>query len=260
MNPVRIPTVPVALHCEPPVATVRLHDRAGRNRLSAHVREGVADALARASGDPEIRVIVLEGLPEVFCAGGSVEQMLGGRRTRIDAMWEFLRGVLACPVPVVAAAQGHALGGGFLLALYCDVTVLSDRSRYAANFLAYGFTPILGATYLLPAALGTALGSEVLYSARSYRGAELARRGAGVTVAEHDDVPDETQRLAVRIAHSPKDVLRRLKGQLVQHRLAEAEAALEREIPDHEATIADPESRRMIRGLHGERLSRPHRS
>jgi polyketide biosynthesis enoyl-CoA hydratase PksI len=180
--------------------------------------------------------------------------MLGGPQERTWQLWALVESVMDCPVPVVAAAQGHALGGGFLLALYCDATVLSDRSRYSANFLAYGFTPTLGATYLLPAKLGAALGTEMLYSGRGLRGRELSDRGGGVVVARHDQVPAEARRLALRIAQAPRDCLERLKAQLVRETRAQAESAMAREIPDHEATIGGDEARRRIRLLHGERL------
>lgn len=248
-------TQTVVLEAAPPLATVRLDDAAGHNRLSAGLRSGMIDALREAAADPRVRAIVLEGRPEMFCAGGSIDQMLSTHEQRIRPVWQFLRAVVDCPVPVVAAAQGHALGGGFLLALYCDAVVLGDRSRYAANFLAYGFTPVLGATYLLPAKLGTVLGTEMLYSSRSYRGRELAERGAGVIVTAHDTVCAEAQRTALRIAQAPRDALERLKTQLREATLERAEAALAREIPDHEVTIGSAEARRRIRTLHGERIS-----
>ncbi|MEU6263780.1 polyketide synthase [Saccharopolyspora shandongensis] len=238
-----------------PVATIRLADPAGRNRLSVELRAEVIAALRKAAADPAVRAVVLAGLPDIFCAGASAEQMLGTRDQRIVAMWEFLTAVIDCPVPVVAAARGHALGGGFLLALYCDVTVLSERSRYAANFLTFGFTPVLGATHLLPAKLGQALGTEMLYAGQSYRGGELAARGAGVRVAAHDEVDAEAQRLALRIAQAPREAVELLKAQLREQARAAAETALAREIPDHEATIGSAEARRRIRGLHGERLA-----
>ncbi|MEU1056496.1 polyketide synthase [Streptomyces sp. NPDC005876] len=247
-------TATVVLEVDGPLATVRLDDAAGHNRLSAPLRTAMADALRDAAADPRVRAVVLEGLPGMFSAGGSVDQMLSPHEQRIVPVWRFLRAVVDCPLPVVAAAQGHALGGGFLLALYCDVTVLSDRSRYAANFLTYGFTPVLGATYLLPAKLGAALGTEMLYSARSYRGRELAERGAGVSVTAHDKVRAEAQRTALRIAQAPRDALERLKAQLREETLGRAQAALAREIPDHEATIGGAEARRRIRALHGERI------
>ncbi len=242
----------VTVDIEGPVATIRLNDSAGRNQLSPRLRAEAIAALDRVAAAPQVRAVVLEGLPDLFCAGGSAEQMLGDREHRVDGVWAFFDAVVRCPVPVVAAARGHAMGGGFLLALYCDVTVLSERSRYAANFVTYGFTPALGATFLLPARLGPALGTELLYSGRSYRGDELAARGAGVRVTAHDRVSAEAQRIALRIAGAPRDVVERLKSQLRAGLAALAADAHEREIADHEATITSSEARRRIRALHAD--------
>lgn len=243
----------VTLDMAAPVATVRMDDATGQNRLSPELRAGTIAALEQAGGAPDVRAVVLEGLPEIFCAGGSAAQMLGSREHRVDGVWEFLNAVLGCPVPVLAAAQGHALGGGFLLALYCDVTVLSESSRYAANFLTYGFTPALGATYLLPAKLGMALGTELLYSGRSYLGRELADRGAGVRVTADGNVVAQTQRTALRIAQAPREAVERLKAQLREQVGGQAQAAHAREIPDHQATISSAEARRRIQALYADR-------
>ncbi len=246
----------VVLAVDPPIATVRLNDSEGRNRFSGELLTGVIDALERAAADPAVRAVVLEGLPEVFCAGGSVQHMLGDHEHRIVPAWQFLRSVLDCPIPVVAAAQGHAIGGGLLLALYCDAAVLSERSRYAVNFLTYGFTPVLGATFLLPTVMGTALGTEMLYSGRGYCGRELAARGAGVAVAAHDKVRGDAHRLAGRIAQAPRGVLETVKRQVRLPVLDGALAALEREIPAHEKSIGSAEARDRIRLLHGELAGR----
>jgi polyketide biosynthesis enoyl-CoA hydratase PksI len=247
---------PVQLHTEAPVATVRLCDEAGHNRFTPELRAGLIAALHRAGSDHDVRAVVLEGAPGVFSAGGATERMLGTHEQRVVELWEMMQAIAACPVPVVAAAQGHALGGGLLLALYCDIAVLSDRSRYAMNFLTFGFTPILGASHVVPAAFGRALGTEMMYTSRTYTGRELRERGAGTKICAHDTVPAEAHRIALQSAQAPRGALKMMKSQLTQTLLADARAALEREIPDHEATITGDEARRRIQGLHGQRIAR----
>jgi polyketide biosynthesis enoyl-CoA hydratase PksI len=239
----------VLLREEPPVAVIRLVDEAGRNRISVGLRSGLIAALRRAAANEANRAIVLAGLPEMFCAGAPAERMLGGRTGRVEEMWELVRSVLECPIPVVAAAQGHAFGGGLLLALYADVTVLSERSRYSANFARYGFTPILGATYLLPAMLGRALGTEMLYTGANYSGRALADRGAGVRVCQHDTVRAVAEQAARDLACAPRQTVELLKRQLRAPVRRAALRALRREAADHEATIATAHARARIREL-----------
>lgn len=248
------PPRPVEFTRAAPLAVIALRDKENHNRITPGLRAGLLAALAEAGSDEQLRCVLLEGLPDIFCAGAGVKRMLSGPMERTAQVWDLAEALLACPVPVVAAAQGHALGGGFLLALYCDAVVLSERSRYGANFLPYGFTPTLGATHLLPDKLGPALGAEMLYTGRTAPGRELRERGAGVLVAAHEEVPGVARRLALRMARAPRDCLGRLKSQLAGEVRRQCQAAMIRETPDHEDTIATAEARRRIVTLHGETM------
>jgi len=241
---------PVAIRLAAPLAQVTLDDTANGNRITPAARAALPAALAEAAADPGTRVIVLSGLPDVFCAGGTREDLTAEGEARTPHGWDFVRAAADCPLPVVAAVQGHAIGGGLLLALYADAVVLSDRSSYSANFLTYGFTPCLGATHVLPAVLGQALGTEMLYTGRPYRGRELAARGAAVNIVAHDRVPDRAGALARRIAQAPRTTLQLLKRQLAAPARDLALAALERELPYHTATLVAPETRRRIDSLY----------
>ncbi|MGW3135044.1 enoyl-CoA hydratase-related protein [Streptomyces sp. NPDC001139] len=243
-----------ALDLAPPLATITLRDPEGANHASPDLSADLIGALARAAGSPDIRVVVLAGSESVFCAGLTAGMLLADdQRQRIEDGRELLRAVANCPVPVVAAAQGHAIGLGLLLALTADVTVLSERSHYAVNALTYGLTPCNGATYLLPARLGTALGTEMLYTGRPYQGRELADRGCGVLVAPHDQVAAKATAIAARMARAPRSTLEALKGQLPGAALAEA--AHERETAGHLVSATDPAVRSQIRLLHPQAAS-----
>jgi polyketide biosynthesis enoyl-CoA hydratase PksI len=221
----------------PPLAIVRLRDSAGQNRISVALGRALVAKMDLVGADPAVKVVVLQGLPDVFCMGADVEELLGDGVSHTLDGWNFVRAAANCPLPVVAAAQGHAMGGGLLLALYADVTVLSESSSYAANFVSLGFTPCLGTTYLLPAKLGAALASEMIFTGRAARGRELAARGTGICVAPPDRVLHTAETMALRIAQAPRETLVMLKRQLAAAAKAQAEGALGREIIDHHATL-----------------------
>jgi polyketide biosynthesis enoyl-CoA hydratase PksI len=118
--------------------------------------------------------------------------------------------------------------------------------------MGYGFTPCLGSTYLLPAAFGRHLGTEMLFTARPYRGRELAGRGTGPRVVAHDTVPEQGRRIAERIARAPRGAVELLKRHTAGPRLRAARAAYRRELPGHTATLASAEARRRLsEGLAG---------
>ncbi|WP_424216139.1 enoyl-CoA hydratase-related protein (plasmid) [Streptomyces sp. BI20] len=232
------PDTAVRITLTAPVAEVRLHQPAHHNHITPALRAQLPAALTAAAGHDAVRAIVLSGLPEVFCAGATPEDLTAPGPARTLDGWAFVRAAAECPLPVVAAVRGQAIGGGLLLALYADAVVLSESGTYAANFLAHGFTPCLGSTHLLPAVLGTALGTEMLYTARPYTGRELAARGAGTSFAPHDRVLDRAHATARRVARAPRTTLELLKAQLAAPRRAAAERALAAEIDDHRATLA----------------------
>lgn len=230
------------------VALVAMADAQGGNAISPAMVEEVPAALAEAASDPRVHVIVAAGLPTTFAAGASREYLLTDERADVEP---FVRAFPHCPLPVVAAMQGHAIGGGLSFGLYADVPVLSERSRYAANFLNYGLVPEYGTTWLLPSRLGHTLGTEMLLTARGYAGAELRARSAPVRVVPHDEVLGTAVELAHGIARAPRCALELLKDQLSAQALAAGDAAIDIEAGRHEQAWNSTEFRRLVQQRYG---------
>jgi 4-carboxy-3-alkylbut-2-enoyl-[acp] decarboxylase len=237
-----------------PVAVIRLADTAGRNVFTPALDAEFRAAFGQAAADPAARVVLLAGLPQIFCAGGSRADLLGDPGSVATTEHEgIIRAPLRCPLPVVAAMRGHAIGGGLLLGLYCDLPLLSERSVYTANFMGYGFLPAMGASWLLPYRLGPALGAEVMLGAAAHRGAELRARGVPLRVLPHDEVEPEAVRLAHRIAAAPRVTLEHAKAVLAADWRRYSDQAYQRELPGHLETIRLPEVRRQVSSNYGVR-------
>jgi len=235
-----------------PVALIRLADEAGRNVFTPALDRQFRAAFSRAAAEPASRVVLLAGLPGIFCAGGSRADLLGEPGAVPTTEHEgIIRAPLRCPLPVVAAMRGHAIGGGLLLGLYCDLPLLSERSVYAANFMGYGFLPAMGASWLLPYRLGPALGAEVMLGAARHRGAQLRDRGVPLRVLPHDEVEPEAHRLAQRIAAAPRIALEHAKSVLAADWRRASELAYQRELPGHLETLDLPEVRRRVLSHYG---------
>ena len=229
------------------VATIRLTDSAQRNALTPQLAAEFTDALAGAVAEPATRVVVLAGLSDVFCSGGTRDSLLADQGEHGTLSHDqVIRAPLRCPLPTVAAMRGHAIGGGLLFGLYADVPVLSERSVYVANFLGYGFLPCMGATWVLPHRLGPALGTEVLLSAGRYRGRQLQERGAPVRVVAHDEVEECARDLAEQIARAPRPTLEHAKATLAAPWRQASDAAFAREVPAHLETLRQPSVRRAV--------------
>ncbi|MBB4302684.1 acyl transferase domain-containing protein/enoyl-CoA hydratase/carnithine racemase/aryl carrier-like protein [Rhodobium orientis] len=220
------------------VVLVRMVETAGRNMFTPAFMDGLEEAFAAIAEMADAKVVVLTGFDAYFACGGTADglaelQAGAGRFTdrRIYSL------PLACGLPVVAAMQGHAIGAGWSLGLFCDAAVLAEEAVYHSNYLWYGFTPGAGATLVFPARLGDDLGREVLFSAREYRGAELAARSPRVTTLPGRDVLPKVLAAAHALAARPRADLIAEKAARAASLRKNLDAVLQREVAMHEKTF-----------------------
>ena len=213
------------------VTTVHLCDEAGRNALDEAFAEALMGALAGVG--PETRVVLLQGLPEVFCSGASLD-MLHRLATGAFSPTELLlsRALLALPVPCVAAMEGHAVGGGLALGLCADLVFIARESRYGCPFMDLGFTPGMGTTRLLELVLSAPVAHELLYTGELRRGADLVGTGFNGVLPRAELLP-HARLVARRMAEKPRGTLLLLKRQLSLPRRMAFEAAHVAEVMMH---------------------------
>jgi len=230
------------------VAVVRLSDAEGKNALSRALGGQLEEALVRVAAIPDVAVVILAGLPEYFCTGASrdvLEEAFAGRLAPRDLI--LPRYVLDIPVPVIAAMEGHAIGGGLALALCADLIVAARESWFSCNFMRYGFTPGMGTTGLLSYVLGPTLAADMLLTGRRVKGRELERRGGLNDVVARVEVMAKTRELADRMSPLPLRALRALKTTLSAPKRQLFEAARSSEIIMHDLTFQQPEAGHRIR-------------
>ena len=242
----------VRLSWEGDVAVVAMQERVGRNTFTRALIEGLAVAFRGIAANPAAKVVVVHGYDTIFSAGGTLEELIGiadGHQTFDEA--GFYRMLLDCELPVVAAMQGHAIGGGLVFGLYADLVVLAVESLYSTNFMKYGFTPGMGATFIVPHRLGVALGQEMLFSANGFHGGALAARGVGYPVVARGEVVGAAMKLARDLAEKPLVSLRMLKQALAAPVLAALPGAVAREKAMHDVTFRQPGIQDRIRSRFG---------
>lgn len=234
------------------VVQITMQDRVNKNTFSEELVGGLIDAFARVGADPGYKAAVLTGYDSYFASGGTKEGLLAiheGKMTFADI--NVYRLALDCPIPVIAAMQGHGIGGGFVMGLYSDIVVLSRESVYTTNFMKYGFTPGMGATFILPQKLGISLAQEFLMVAANHRGAELEKRGVPFPVLPRPEVLPHALELARQLAEKPRTSLVVLKEHLVRDLRAGLAAVVEQEVAMHEETFHSSEVRERIQTLFG---------
>lgn len=172
------------------VARLTLDSPHNRNALSARLVTQLHEGLRRAVEDPQVRALVLGHTGGTFCAGADLSEASGGdpfdaALGRARELAALLRAIVACPVPVIAAIDGHVRAGGMGLVGACDIVVAGPRTTFALTEVRIGVAPAIISLTLLPKLAPRA-------AARYYLTGETfdARRAAeiGLVTITADDV------------------------------------------------------------------------
>ena len=167
-------------------ATIRLNRPTKRNALSIQLRNELAGALGQVGTDPAVRATIVTGEPPAFCAGMDTGEFGGdsaNRQALGDATDAFVNALLEHPKPLIAAVNGAALGGGFVLSLMCDIRLASLTATFGFPELAQGIPASYGAAR---AALPVAAARDLCLTGRSIGPDEALRLGV-VSAVEPDD-------------------------------------------------------------------------
>ena len=151
---------PVTSERDGAVGLIRLDHPASRNTLTAGVLTQVVEALEAFDADPETRCVVIAGTNEVFAIGGDVAD--ADRQDPAD-LWRRLREPLT---PTIAAVSGQALGGGWELALSCDMVIATEGVEFGQPEIALGLIPGGGATQRLTRSIGRQRTMEMVLTGR----------------------------------------------------------------------------------------------
>jgi enoyl-CoA hydratase len=163
-----------------------------------------------------LRAIVLTGAgTKAFCAGGDLKQ----RNGMTDEAWQaqhlvferMLRGIIACPLPVISAVNGAAYGGGCEIAAAADFIYASDNARFALTEVTLGIMPGAGGTQNLPRAIGERRAKEMILSGLPFSAAEAEAWGLVNKVLPQEQLLDAAFAIAGRIAGNGPIAVRQAK-------------------------------------------------
>jgi enoyl-CoA hydratase len=159
---VELPSREVIVERDGSVLVITLNRPEQRNAVNAAVSEGVAGALTELDESPELSVAVLTGAAGCFSAGMDLKAFARGERTSIDG--RGFAGLVEAPPtkPIIAAIEGWALGGGFEMALACDLAIASTSARFGLPEVRRGLVARGGGAFRLPRRLPYAVAMEML--------------------------------------------------------------------------------------------------
>jgi enoyl-CoA hydratase/carnithine racemase len=217
------------------IGTILLNRPASRNAFTLEMLEAWTRTLELAQDDPDVRVLVVRGQGEAFCAGidlRRVQSDLGS--SALEHKDIVQRRIQQLPLamehfdkPVVASISGPAVGAGLDLALMCDLRLAARSARFSEGYINAGLLPGAGAAYYLPRLLGYAHAFELLLTGEFVDAEEALRIGLVNHVYDDADLAHATYELAARLAAKPPEVARLMKRTLRQSAQTDLSTALD---------------------------------
>lgn len=193
------------------VLTINRPER--RNALSAATAETLRTEIESADKASAVGAIVLTGAEGHFCAGGDADTILdvieddadAGPLRLMNAFHRLVEAIWESPLPVVAAVSGVAYGGGFNLALACDLIYCSADARFCQVFLRRGLAPDVGGAYLLPRLVGMQRAKELMFLTPEIDAAHAERMGIVNTVfPDPESASERAIAVAGELAEGPR--------------------------------------------------------
>ena len=186
------------------VVTITI-DHPPLNVLSAQVGNELGEALDRIDGDSSASVVVLTGSGDrAFAAGADIrelQRLSGSEAEEMTHRWHRLfRRIEGFRLPVIAAVNGVALGGGCELAMACDLRYASEKARFGQPEINLGLVPGWGGTQRLPRLIGRGRALELIMTGDMFDASEAHRLGLVNRVTAQEDLMDTVGELAGRMA------------------------------------------------------------
>ena len=204
------------------IAYVELARLDKKNALTGEMYAGLADAITAADADAQVRVVLLHGAPDCFCAGNDVGDFL--KRPPLaegSPSQRFFQAMQDLRKPLVAAVGGPAVGIGTTMLLHCDFVYAAESARFQLPFVPLGIVPEFGSTYLLPLIAGYQRAAELLLLGQPFTAQKAKEAGIVTDVVPAESLFSRAKETAAALAALPPESLR-LTKQLLKKRHAQA--------------------------------------
>ncbi|MFD2472048.1 enoyl-CoA hydratase/isomerase family protein [Amycolatopsis silviterrae] len=199
------------------IATILLNRPHRKNAFTLAMLDAWAEALRSAHADPAVRVVLVTGAGDAFCAGvdlddfAEITSTLARQEVLAQRVHRVAAAALELDKPLIAAVDGVAVGAGMDMALACDIRLASDRARFSEAYVRVGLIPGDGGAHLLPRIVGRARALELLWTGRFVEADEALELGLVLSVHSPEALAEEAARLCRRLADGPPVAIRAIK-------------------------------------------------
>lgn len=191
------------------VATIEIARPEKKNAITGDMYRQMADALTAATADAAVRAVLITGQPGIFTSGNDIEDFMQRPPGSTDSpAFVFMRALIGCDKPVIAAVTGAAIGIGTTLLLHCDFVYVSDEARLAMPFVSLGLVPEFASSLIVPQLMGHARAAEKLLLGDPFTGADAVDCGIANAVLPANEVVNHARRVAERFNALPPGAVR----------------------------------------------------
>ena len=216
----------IAVHQTKAITTIRLNRPEKLNAVDRQMLDLLDAEVNRLHQDESVRVVVLEGSGErAFCVGADLNHIATFNppdiRKWVNDGNRVLSRLANLPVPVIAAIDGYAVGGGLEFALACDLRVVSEDSSFGLPEITHGWFPGWGGTHRLLNAIGESKAKEMVFLGVRIDAQTAQNLGLVNRVVPRENLADEVQQIAESLAQKSPVAVRAAKAALTRNPMPE---------------------------------------
>ena len=193
------------------ISTLILNRPDKLNALNLELFDELLLALKVINEDDEVKALILTGAGRAFCAGADLgmiqnlgkEDFMPKFRRLIQKVQAVTNAIEGLDKPVIGAINGAAIGGGFDIAIACDIRLASEAAVFSEAFIRLGLVPDMGATFRLPRLVGIARAKEIILTGDTISATEAERIGLVNWVVPANQLMEEAKKWAEKLAAGP---------------------------------------------------------
>jgi enoyl-CoA hydratase/carnithine racemase len=234
----------IAISRDGSVLTIAFNRPAKKNAITAAMYQAMADTLKAADGDAGVRVVLVEGGPDIFTAGNDLEDFLNNPPAGNESpVFQFLYNISHAKKPIIAAVAGAAVGIGTTMLLHCDAVYAAENARFALPFASLGLCPEAASSLLLPALAGYQRAAEKLMFGEPFDVNEARDMGLVNKILPAAELAAFARARAQKLASLPAGAVRTTKSLMKGAHQKAVEAQMTDEGAHFRKMLSSPEAK-----------------
>ena len=188
------------------------------NALNIETSKEIYEGLKELEINSSIRVILVSGNQKFFSPGADIKELnqLNSNTAKINGLFNFFDKIKEIKIPLIAAVEGYALGGGMELALLCDIIVASKEAKFSQPEINLGLVPGIGGTQRLKHYLGKHNANFLCMSGEIFTAEEASKIGLVSKILKKEDFENQVMNFVEKISNKPRNILIEIK-KLISH-------------------------------------------